>query len=179
MKLGRILQLCALASGTLVLCAAAENRAATSLDQLATALDGTDKSLEQFRVASESGDLQRATTALTLYLRSLSGFHTKLARVRMDRQGVGFLKDVVSRINSQIGATHTLAENAQPTINPSLNEAMNHLRSALELTEQTINPHRRLSFKILIRGPESTNPGARSWPPQAPLGISEPPSRPR
>jgi uncharacterized phage infection (PIP) family protein YhgE len=176
MKPGRILQLCALAAGAALSSAAAGNGAVTSLDQVATAFDGTGKALEKLSDASESGDLQRAKTAVTVYLRSLSSFHTKLARLRTDRQGVGFLKEVASQLNSQIGAVQTLTENAQPGVRLALNEAMNHLRSALELADQTISPRRRLSFKVLIRGPESTNPGARSWPPQGPLGITDPQS---
>lgn len=179
MKPGRILQLCALAPGALLSGAAAENRAPTSLDPVATAFEAIEEALEGVRGASESSDLQRARGAVIHYLRALSDFHTKLARLRIDRQGVGFLKEVVSRLNSQIGTVQTLTEKAQPAIVPTLNEATNHLRSALELADQTINPRRRLSFRILIRGPESTNPGARSWPPQAPLGINEPQSRPR
>lgn len=177
MKSGRILRLCALAASSLLLCAAAENRAPASLDQVATALDTTEKALERLTLASESGDPQRAKAEMAQYLRSLSEFHVKLARLRTDRQGVGFLKEVVSKLNSQIGATQRLMENAQPAISPALNEAINHLRSAGELADQTIHPHRRVSFKLSIRGPESTNPGARSWPPQGALGVTGAQSR--
>lgn len=178
MKPGRILQLGALVASALS-GAAAENRAPTSLAQVVTAFEATEETLEGVRVASESTDLQRARGAVVLYLRALSEFHTKLARLRADRQGSGFLREVVSRLNSQISAVQTLTEKAQPAIGPALNEARNHLRSAIELANETVTPRRRLNLRIFIRGSESTDPGARSWPPQAPLGINEPQSRSR
>lgn len=176
MKLGTVLKLL-LTGGILLSSAAAENGTRTSLDQVGIALDGTENALEQLRDASQAGDLQGAKAALLFYIRSLSEFHTKLARLRIERQNGGFMKSVARSLNSEIGATRMLTENAQPAIRPALNEAMNHLSGALDLAEQAVNPRRRLSFRISIRGPESSNPGARSWPPQGPLGIAEPQSR--
>lgn len=176
MKPGRILRLCALAAGVLIASAAAgNNRVPSSLDQVATAFDGTGKALERLKDASQSGDEQLVKAALLLYLRSLSDFHTKLASLRTDRQGVGFLRDVAPQVNSEIGAIQILTENAQPAIRPALNAAINHLRSVFELADQTINRRRRLSVKLSVLGPESTNPGAQSW--QGPPGIAASQSR--
>jgi hypothetical protein len=56
-----------------------------------------------------------------------------------------------------------LTEAAQPALATALNEATNHLKSALELVNHTMTMNKRPfnSTKISIRGPESTNPGAR------------------
>lgn len=166
MKSLRIPQLCALlVAVSAVPKAAAESRGPTSIDQVSAACDRTEEALENLRDTSQFGDLERTKAALTFYLRSLSEFHTKLGRLRLDRRESGFLKAFAPRLNSQISATKTLAESAQPALSVALNEAINHLRSALELLDHTVNTKRGPSLKMSIRGPESTKPGARSWPP--------------
>jgi hypothetical protein len=70
----------------------------------------------------------------------------------------------------QLRTTKTLAEIAQPELNAALNEAMNHLRSALELLDQVVNRKRGPSVQLSILGPESTNPLARPWSPYSLIG---------
>ena len=175
MKSVRILQLGVLLVAVVgVPNAAAESRGPTSIDRVVAARDGTEKALESLIDASQSGDLERTKAALTFYLGSLSEFHTKLARLPLERQESGFWKALAPRLNSQISTTQTLAEGAQPALSAALNEAMNHLRSALELVGHTVDMKRGPSFKISIRGPESTKPGARSWPPYLSVGGTDP-----
>ena len=170
----RIVQLCVLMAVAAVPNAAAETREATSIEQVATAYDRAEEALENLKDASRSGDLEQTKTALSVYLRSLSGFHTKVMRQRLERQEIGFLKTLAPRLASQISATKGLAEIAQPALSAALDEATNHLRSALEFVDHTVNKKRGPSIKVSIRGPESTNPGARSWPPYLLLGGPQP-----
>lgn len=170
----RIAQLFVLMAVAAVPNPVAERRAATAIEQVAAAHDRSEEALENLKDASRSGDLEQTKTALSFYLRSLSGFHTKLVRQRMGRQESGFLKTLAPRLASQISATKALAESEQPALSAALNEATNHLRSALEFVDHIVNRKRRLSVKLSILGPESTNPGGRSWPPYLLLRRAEP-----
>lgn len=170
----RVVQMCALMAVAAAPNAAAERREASSIEQVAAAYDRTEESLENLKDASQSGDLEHTRAALTFYLRSLSTFHTKLARQRLEWRESRFLKTLAPGLTSQISATKALAEIAQPALGAALNEATNHLRSALEFVDHTVNRKRGPSIKVSIRGPESTNPGARSWPPYLLFGGAEP-----
>ena len=170
----RIAQLCVLMAVAAVPNAVAETREATAIEQVAAAHDRAEEALENLKDASRSGDLEQTKMALSFYLRSLSGFHTKLARQRMGRQESGFLKTLAPQLTSQIRATKGLAESAQPELSAALNEAMNHLRSALELVDHLVSRKWGPSVKLSILGPESTNPGARSWPPYLLFGGDQP-----
>jgi len=161
MRSVRIAQLWALMIVAAVPSAAAEIREGTSIEQVATAYDRAEEALENLKDASQSGDLEHTKSALTIYLRSLSGFHTKLVRQRLQRQENGFLKTLAARLSSQITTTEALAEIAHPSLSGALNEATNHLRSALEFVDYAVNRRKGPSVNISIRGPESTNPGAR------------------
>lgn len=174
MRSVRIVQLCALMAVAAVPSAAAERREATSLEQVAAAYDRAGEALENLKDAAQSSDLEDTKAALNFYLRSLNEFHTKLVRQRLERQEIGFLKTLAPQLTSQISATKGLAESAQPELSAALNEATNHLRSALAFVDHTVNRRRGPSIKVSIRGPESTNPGARSWPPYLLLGGAEP-----
>lgn len=175
MKSVRMLQLSALLVAVVAVPnATAESIGPTSIAQVAAACDSAEEALENLKDASQSGDVERTRAALTFYLRSFSEFHTKLARLRSERAETAFLKALSPRLNSQISATKTLAESAQPELGAVLNEATNQLRSAIELLDLTVNKKRGPSFKRSIYGPESTNPGARSWPPYLTFGGVEP-----
>lgn len=177
MKSVRIAQLCALMAVAAAASAAAEMRETTSIEQVAAAYDRAEEALENVKDGAQSGDLERTKAALNFYLRSLSGFHTKLVRQRLERQEIEFLKTLAPRLTSQIRATRGLAESEQPALSAALNEATNHLRSALEFVEYTVSRRRGPFVTISILGPESTNPGTRSWPPYLLFGGVEPRSR--
>jgi len=174
MRSVRIAQLWALIVVAAVPSAAAEIREGASIEQVATAYDRAEEALENLKDASQSGDLEHTKSALTVYLRFLSGFHTKLVRQHLQRQESGFLKTLAPRLTSQITTTEALAEIAHPSLSGALNEATNHLRSALEFVDYSVNRRRGPSVNISIRGPESTNPGARAWPPYLLFGRTEP-----
>jgi hypothetical protein len=174
MRSVRIAQLWAIMVVAAVPSAASEIREGASIEQVATAYDRAEQALENLKDASQSGDLEHTKSALTVYLRSLSGFHIKLVRQHLQRQESGFLKTLAPRLTSQITTTEALAEIAHPSLGGALNEATNHLRSALEFVDYAVNKKRGPSVKLSILGPESTNPGARAWPPYLLFGGTEP-----
>jgi hypothetical protein len=140
---------------------ALEKRGPTSIEQVAAACDSTEDALTALLEASQSRDAGRPEPVVTLYIRSLSNFHTQLARLQPVGQESGFLQKLALRLNSQLNAMKELTENAQPALATALNEATSHLKGALELVNHTMTMNKRRSPKISIRGPESTNPGAR------------------
>ncbi len=179
MRSVRMVQACTLLVVAAVSSAAAGRTKAMSIEQVGAAYDRTEEVLENLENTARSGDWEATRAVLNSYLRSLSTFHTTLVRQRPERQEREFLKTLIPRLGSQISATRALAEIAQPPLKAVLNEAANHLQSALGFVDHTANRNRGLSVKVAIRGPESTNPGARSWPPYLLFGAAEPQSRSR
>ena len=173
MKTNRAVHLFVLAVLAIIASSAAEKRgAAASIGLVAAAYDGTEGALKDLVDASRSGDAERANAAAALYNKALSRFHTEIARLRIGHGQEGaFLKRLALGTNSQLESTRALAESAQTTSLVALDEATSHLKGSLELVDQTTIPNRRLSFKISIRGPESSKPGRRSPPPLPPTGI--------
>ena len=154
----RIFRVCVLLAAAIV-ANAGEKIGPTSIEQVAAACDSTEEALKALVEASQSGDIGRPV--VIPYIRSLSQFHTQLARLQFSGQESGFLQKFALRLNSQLNAMKDLTEDAQPALATALNEATNHLKSALELVNHTMTMNKRRSPKISIRGPESTNPGAR------------------
>lgn len=170
MKTDRALSLFVLTVVAIIPSSAAERRgAAASIESVAAAYDSTEEALKDLVDASQSGDVERTRAAGGLYNRALSRFHIELARWRIDRRHeAAFLKRLALQTNSQLESTRSLAENARPASLVVLNEATSHLKGSLELVDHELTRSRRVSFKISIRGPESTRPGQRSSPPPLP-----------
>lgn len=105
-----------------------------TLEQAAAYLEGAQQSLDAFRRALRAGQAKEQEDAMGSYKQSLSRFHITIGRTKVRKQDLPQIQRLVDSLERQVTVFEALADDAKADHSRGVNDALSHLRGALEIT---------------------------------------------
>lgn len=114
-----------------------------SSEQILRLLDHASAQLDALVESIGQNDEEKVRNALKDYTRELSRFHVEFGKLRPRKKDMEFLSSVVDRLDLQVSSLEAVIQKFHPDHQAALSEALNHLRSAVQMAQQKLDPKTR------------------------------------